>query len=125
MCLCVFSSGGISKGMCDGGAAMEGEREVGGGAFPSFRCSSVQRLHSRHHSGGLQRASHDTKPTRNSRNVFPVVSGYRAHTQSADHRPVRTTASTVAYCTFVVCTEPVLLALPLSSHAGPFKSAHS
>lgn len=44
------------------------------------------------------------------------------HTQSTDHRPVCAAASTVAYCTFVVCTESVLLALPLSSHAGPFKS---
>lgn len=47
------------------------------------------------------------------------------HTQSADHRPVCAAVSTVAYCTFVVCTESVLLALPLSSHARAFKSAHS
>lgn len=33
--------------------------------------------------GGLQRADHDTKPTRNSRNVFPVVSGFRACTHAA------------------------------------------
>lgn len=117
MSVCVFSSRGSVKG-----CAME-ERVGGRGAFPSFHCSSVQRLHSLHHSGGLQRASHDTKPTRNSRNVFPVFQvTAHTHTQSTDHRPVCAAASTVAYCTFVVCTESVLLALPLSSHAGPFKS---
>lgn len=119
-CVCVcLAAGGSVKGCAT--VAWVGGR----GAFPSVRWSCVQRLHSLHHSRGLQQASHDTKPTRNSRNVFPVVLGYHAHTQSADHRPVCAAASTVAYCTFVVCTESVLLALPLSSHAGPFKSAHS
>lgn len=106
--------------MCDSGSGgREGGLSPHSAALPCRGCILGTTR------GGLQRATHDTKPTRNSKNVFPVVSGYRAHTQSADHRPVCTAASTVAYCTFVVCTESVLLALPLSSHAGPFKSTHS
>lgn len=64
---------------------------------------------------GLQWASHDTKPTRNSRNVFPVVSGYHTHALSSDHKRTYITLCTV-YCTFVVCTELVLLAFLLSPH---------
>lgn len=75
-------------------------RAEGRGTFPSFCGSFVRRPHSQYHSGGLQWASHDTKPTRNSRNVFPVVSGYHIHTLSTDHRHTHNTlhSSVLYFC---------------------------
>lgn len=49
---------------------------------------------------GLQWLSHDTKPTRNSKNVFPVVSIYRAHTESRSYSQIHNSlhSSVLYFC---------------------------